>query len=254
MGNCYASKIVKWALGEVGYKEGSNNYNKYAADIDKNYPDFYNGKKQNAAWCDVFVDDGMIRNYGEKDALRLTCQPKGSCGAGCKYSYGYYKAKKQVGKEPKIGAQIFFGSSESKINHTGLVVDIKGDKVYTVEGNSNNQVAKHTYSKTSSKIFGYGYPKYDAEPITSPNPKPEAEVKEDPKPETKAEAKTKTYTVNVKAGHILRLRKTPDKKSDKNIIAKMPKGAKFEVSKTSNGWAYGKYKTYTGWASLDYLK
>lgn len=242
MAKCYASKIVNWALGEVGYKEGKDNYNKYAADIDKNYPDFYNGKKQNASWCDVFVDDGMIRNYGEADALRLTCQPKHSCGAGCKYSYGYYKAKGQVGKEPKIGAQIFFGSSESKISHTGIVVNVKGDKVYTVEGNSNNQVSKHTYTKTNSKIFGYGYPKYDEE---EPTPEPT------PTPTPTPEPTTKTMTVTAKSG--LRLRTAPTTKAD-NIICVMPYYSKFEVSKTDGDWAYGTYKSKKGWACKKYLK
>lgn len=64
------NELIKIALAEVGYVEkasnkdledktanaGSKNFNKYANDIDTNYPDFYNGKKNGYDWCDVFVD------------------------------------------------------------------------------------------------------------------------------------------------------------------------------------------------------
>lgn len=167
-----ASAVVAWAKSQVGVKETGTNITPYAADIDKNYPDFYNGKKQGVAWCDIFVDYAFIKCFGESEALKLLCQPKKSAGAGCKFSYGYFKKKKQVGKEARIGAQIFFSNdgTENGINHTGIVVDFDSSKVYTVEGNSNNQVAKHSYSHADKKIYGYGYPKYDVETVEIPEP------------------------------------------------------------------------------------
>ena len=153
---------------------------------------------------------------------------------------------------PKSGDIIMYdwddngkGDCTGKADHVGIVEKVSGTKITVIEGNKSNAVGRRTLAVNGKYIRGYICPKYEDA---------KTEPKEDPKPETKAEAKTKTYTVNVKAGHILRLRSIPDTKSDKNIIAKMPKGAKFEASKTSNGWAYGKYKTYTGWASLEYLK
>lgn len=242
---CYAKTIIDWANAQVGYKEKANNINKYAEYIDKNCPDFYNGKKNGAAWCDVFFDCGMIQCFGEANALRLTCQPKHSTGAGCAFSYNFYKQKKQVGTLPKLGAQIFFG--EEKPTHTGIVVKIDSKKVYTVEGNKNNQVSACSYSINSKKIFGYGYPAYDPEEETLPEPKP-TEQKAEPKPTVK----TKTYTVNVKAGHILRLRSQPNTNS--SILAKMPRGTKVTSTEQKNGWAKVTYNKQTGWASMDYLK
>lgn len=169
---CNAKNVVKTALSEVGYKETGTNHNKFAAYIDKNYPDFYNYPKQNVEWCDVFVDYCVLVNSAsEEEALSVLCQPKKSAGAGCKYSYNYYKAKKRTGKEAKIGAQIFFGNTEP--THTGIVVDITDTSVITVEGNSGDQVKKHTYKKDSSKIFGYGYPRYTEEDQEKPEPTPE---------------------------------------------------------------------------------
>lgn len=156
-----ANKVVDFAKSQVGYKETPTNINKYAAEIDKDFGDFYNGKKQGAAWCDVFVDYCFIKCFGEAEALRLLCQPKKSTGAGTVYSYGFYKKNKQVGKIPRVGSQIFFGKTEKGINHTGLVIDVKGGKVFTIEGNKNNQVAACTYDVNDSSIYGYGYPAYE---------------------------------------------------------------------------------------------
>lgn len=177
-----ASKIVEWAKNQLGTKETGTNINPYAKFIDNNYPNFYNYKKQGVAWCDVFVDCGFIQCFGVQEALRLLCQPEKSAGAGCRYSYGYYKAKGRAGKEPKVGAQIFFGKSEPEINHTGIVVNIIGDKVYTVEGNKNNQVSACTYNRYDSKIYGYGYPDFTeteepVAPVVTPAPsKPQTTV------------------------------------------------------------------------------
>lgn len=158
--SCYAKNVVETALSEVGYKETGTNRNKFAEYIDKNYHDFYNGKKNGYQWCDLFVDYCVLVNSAnEAEALKVLCQPKKSAGAGCRYSYQYYKQKKRTGKEPKFGAQIFFGTGEYP-THTGIVVQVTDNKVITVEGNADNKVQKKSYSKNSSKIYGYGYPIY----------------------------------------------------------------------------------------------
>ena len=179
----YASALVATAVAEIGYHEkysnsqlesktansGSNNWNKYAAYIDKNFPNFYNGPKNGFDWCDIFVDYCMLKTFGLEKTKELTGQPNNSCGAGCPYSYGYYKAKGRVGKTPKVGAQVFFGSSEDGLYHTGIVEKFDSNYVYTIEGNSNEQVARRTYSRSGSSIYGYGYPSYDAETGSSSN-------------------------------------------------------------------------------------
>lgn len=185
MSKAYASTLIATAMAEVGYREkatnsqlesktanaGSRNYTKYAAWIDSNYPNFYNGRKNGYSWCDVFNDYCYIKSFGLNKALELLCQPLKSAGAGCKYSYNYFKAKNQVGKTPKKGAQIFFGSSVSNINHTGIVYDFDKTYVYTIEGNSGNMVSKRKYSRSNTSIVGYGYPKFDPEPtnVSTPN-------------------------------------------------------------------------------------
>lgn len=160
--------IIDYALSQVGYKETPNNITKYAAEIDRNWPNFYNGKKQGAAWCDIFVDYCFLHNFGYEKALNMLCQPPKSCGAGCKFSAQYYKSAGRWHTTPVPGDQIFFYVG-GEINHTGIVTSVDGNKVYTVEGNSNDAVKTHGYSLTNKKIAGYGRPRYSEEATSVPN-------------------------------------------------------------------------------------
>lgn len=178
MGKCYASAVLAAAAAEIGYKEketnsqldnktanaGDGNFTKYARDFDQKWPRWYNGKKNGFAWCDMFVDWCFLTAFGYEDALRLLCQPERSAGAGCTYSLGYYRKKGQFyTSDPKPGDQIFFGSSVSNSSHTGIVEKVDGSKVYTIEGNTSDQVARRSYALGASNIIGYGRPNYDAE-------------------------------------------------------------------------------------------
>ena len=178
-----AEKVIAIALKEEGYLEketneflddhtrnaGDENFTKYARDLDKR--NFYNGKKNGFAWCDVFVDWCFVAAFGEAGALKRTFQPSFfpfNKGAGCKYSYGYYAGEKRIFSEPQVGDQIFFYNREGNaISHTGLVYDLDEACVYTVEGNTSPEegvvanggmVAKKCYSRDDPQIAGYGRP------------------------------------------------------------------------------------------------
>lgn len=171
---CTAKKIVDLAKSEIGYTEkatnanlnsktanaGHNNWNKYAAYIDKNFPQFYNTPKNGFDWCDIFVDYLFLKCYGYQNALRLLCQPEKSAGAGCPWSFDYYKAAGRARAYPAIGAQIFFDYG-SGIAHTGIVIAYDNSWVYTVEGNSSDAVNERKYKRTDPRIAGYGHPDYD---------------------------------------------------------------------------------------------
>ena len=182
---CDVSKVLAVAVAEIGYKEkksnsqlddktanaGSGNYTKYARDFDKKYPNWYNGKKNGFAWCDMFVDWCFLTAYGYENALRLLCQPEKSTGAGCKYSLRFYKKKGQFHtSSPKPGDQIFFGTSLDDVSHTGIVEKVTASKVHTIEGNTSNQVARRNYALSNSRILGYGRPAYDAVQEVTPTP------------------------------------------------------------------------------------
>lgn len=156
-------KVIDLALSQCGYHEQGNNYTKYAADLDA-IPGFYNGPKNGYAWCDVFVDWCFVKAYGVVGAKELLCQPDNSCGAGCSFSAGYFKAKGRFHEHgPQTGDQIFFSYREGEVSHTGLVVEVTGYSVVTVEGNTSDMVARRSYSLSDARIYGYGRPDWGAE-------------------------------------------------------------------------------------------
>lgn len=181
-----ATEVINLAKQEVGYLEkksnaqlddktanaGSNNFTKYARDLD-NVPNFYNGKKNGFPWCDVFVDWLFYKAFGAEKAKALLCQPDKSLGAGCGYSASYYMVKDRfVKSHPQPGDQIFFTDSAGDVAHTGIVTDADTEYVYTIEGNTSGQsgvvgngggVFEKKYELGYSRIYGYGRPAYDRE-------------------------------------------------------------------------------------------
>lgn len=152
-------KVVSWALSQVGYKETGTNINKYAADIDKNYPSYFNTPKQGAEWCAVFVTDDFLVHFTEGDVHKMLYTPKKCLAAGCPYAANYFRKNNAFFSSPEVGDQVFFGA-KGREKHTGIVVEVTCNEVVTVEGNKSNAVKKCRYNKNSSEIAGYGRPKW----------------------------------------------------------------------------------------------
>lgn len=176
------AKLVACAKNQVGYLEkrsnaqlddktanaGSNNWNKYARDIDNKYPNFYNGRKNGYSWCDIFVDWCFIECFGYEKALKMLYQPTKSAGAGCKYSADYYRAHNAFYRQPQVGDQVFFGDYGNE-GHTGIVVNVNGNIITTVEGNTSggygvesngDGVYLKKYNISTQYIPGFGRPNW----------------------------------------------------------------------------------------------
>ena len=164
----YLEKATNAQLDSKTANAGSNNWTKYARDLD-NIGNIYNGKKNGYAWCDVFVDWCFIKTFGVDLAMKLLCQPYGGAGAGCTYSVQYYKQTGQFHKSnPQAGDQIFFTNDGGATSyHTGLVIAVGNGKVYTIEGNTSSAsgvipnggcVRAKSYNLTATYICGYGRP------------------------------------------------------------------------------------------------
>lgn len=151
------SKLVQWALAQVGYREGDNNYNRYAAV--KEIEQIYGWDPQNEPWCDIFVDVGFVACFGLKTGLAMTYQTPGRASAACRWSANCYRANGAYFKTPEPGDQIFF-LYDGGINHTGVVTGVQDGIVYTVEGNSSDMVARRSYALSSAVIDGYGRPNW----------------------------------------------------------------------------------------------
>jgi len=249
VGACDVSKVLAVATAEIGYKEkksnsqlddktanaGSGNYTKYARDFDQKYPRWYNGKKNGYAWCDMFVDWCFLTAYGYENALRLLCQPERSAGAGCTYSLRYYKNKGQFHTSgPKPGDQIFFGTSLDNSTHTGIVEKVTAQKVYTIEGNTSDQVARRNYVLTNSRILGYGRPAYDTAAPSDPVPEME------PSSDVPFRIKVSIPNLNIRKGPGLEYARTG------HFTGK----GEFVIDAVSGNW--GRLKSGAGWISLAY--
>ena len=180
-----AKRLLEIAIAELGYKEkasnsqlddktanaGDKNWTKYARDL--HTAGYYQAAKNGYAWCDMFVDWCFLQLGGSKEKGEwLECQT-GLYGAGCTWSSDCYRWADRWGTEPKVGAQIFFAKNgKGSEEHTGIVEKFDNNYVYTIEGNASNMVKRKTYSRTSSYVLGYGYPRFDEKAETVEPAKP----------------------------------------------------------------------------------
>lgn len=146
------NKLVTLARSQVGYKEGANNQNKYADD--PRITQLYGWNVQNQPWCCTFVNWCFLNAFGTVGG-----QMTYGGSAACVAQANLYKRNGAFTQSPAVGDQIFFYSGGG-INHTGIVVEVNGAAIRTVEGNYSDKVSLCTYQTGNSVIAGYGRPKW----------------------------------------------------------------------------------------------
>lgn len=150
-------KLCMWAQLQIGTREDTNNWNKYAAM--PNMERLYGGRIQNVPWCDVFTDAAFVSNFGIEQGAAITYQRIGGASALCRDSAQYFKENGAFSNQPEIGDVVFF-YYDGDINHMGIVTRVSGVTITTVEGNTNGMVAEMTYNTDDSRIAGYGHPNW----------------------------------------------------------------------------------------------
>ena len=171
------NKVVEKANSQVGYREGENNYNKYAAALDPLKITY--GNKQNQPWCGEFVLWVFVECFGVDDGLKVQCSSKPTSIPLCSAGANYFKSAGRWTSKPAVGDVVFF-IYDGGINHTGIVTGVSSLSITTVEGNSSDMVARRTYAIGDSKIAGYGIPKWDVVAKTEESkPTTEIPVEED---------------------------------------------------------------------------
>lgn len=172
--------LIDYVISQIGTAEDplGSNKQKYGALIDST--DWYlykSGDKEwrhlvnGYDWCTQFVDADFITVFGIDKARKMLFRPVyNNMGAVVRYAFNYFKSSMRgytkEEHDPQPGDVIYFQNSKG-LSHTGIVIEVTASKVITVEGNSGTNgyyVAKHTYSKTSSYIYGYGVPDYAEDP------------------------------------------------------------------------------------------
>ncbi|MBQ3756910.1 MAG: CHAP domain-containing protein [Oscillospiraceae bacterium] len=146
-------KLITLVKSQIGYREGADNYTKYADD--PRITKLYGWNVQNQPWCCTFVNWCFLEAFGERIGTRMTC----GGSAACANQAGYYKVAGAWFQVPEAGDQVFFYSGGS-INHTGIVTEVNGTSIQTVEGNYSDKVSQATYILGNKVIAGFGRPKW----------------------------------------------------------------------------------------------
>ena len=135
-----SQQIVSVAMGQIGNSGGQKFWSWYGFD-------------SRVEWCACFVSwcadqSGLIAS-GNVPKFSL-------CRDGVSWFQGKNKWQ-SGGTTPTAGMIIFFDwDHDGNSDHVGIVEKCEGGRVYTVEGNSSDQVRQRNYAVDYGAIMGYG--------------------------------------------------------------------------------------------------
>ena len=147
--------ILKTALAEVGvteYPPNSNNVKYNTA--------YYGGEVSGSAypWCCTFIWWVFAQHNPCLVKRTASCQDLGN----------WFNSQGRWHSNPEIGDVVFFhfNTNDRWTNHVGIVKDIKGNMIETIEGNtsisSDDNGGAVMVRQRTSNIVGYGRPDYSA--------------------------------------------------------------------------------------------
>lgn len=180
-------RVLEIAREQLGYHETGINWNKYAAELAVYQNLFWGGSKQNKAWCGVFIVWLFYIAFRLELAVQMLCadvMPNGM--AGCSFGAQYFRDAGRWYTKPEPGDIIFFGPA-GKEEHQGIVEDVSGNTVTTIEGNSSDSVCRRQYSVWDSRITGYGRPRWELAADGSEEDPAEDEPEQEPETEQELE-------------------------------------------------------------------
>ena len=133
-------QIVSVAMGQFGNSGGQKFWSWYGFD-------------SRVEWCACFVswcaDQSGLIESGNVPKFSL-------CSDGVSWFQGKNKWQ-SGGTTPTAGMIIFFDwDHDGNSDHVGIVEKREGGRVYTVEGNSSDQVRQRNYAMDYASIMGYG--------------------------------------------------------------------------------------------------
>lgn len=133
------SKLVNIAASQIGNQGGAPYWSWY-------------GYSERVEWCACFVS-WVAYQSGDLD---ITIPKYAAVVDGIKW---YQDKGKWQGRSytPKTGDVIFFDWENDGISdHTGFVEKVENGIIYTIEGNSNDQCKRNTYTIGTNVIYGFG--------------------------------------------------------------------------------------------------
>lgn len=155
----YRADLVNVALSQVGYHEGENAKDRDGMHMgnDKNWTEYgYYCQCDGFAWCAMFV------SWCARQA-QIPMSLINDSRVARSYTFGVpFKARGEY--IPAAGDIVFFVEPGQEWTHVGIVLGINDTGVYTIEGNTRDQVRIRYYEFDDTYIKGYG--PYESEPCT----------------------------------------------------------------------------------------
>jgi peptidoglycan hydrolase-like protein with peptidoglycan-binding domain len=160
-----AADVVRIASAEVGYREGPNNWNRYAPEV---------GHANNAAWCGSFTDF-VLRKANQTGEPSSIWTPSGL--------QAYRRLGRAIDRNgpAQAGDLVYFdwqgGTGTSGVDHVGIVTGVRQDgQVETIEGNTSPSSGGsqsdgggvYRRVRPRSVIAGFGRPAYSSAPPPPP--------------------------------------------------------------------------------------
>ncbi len=244
------SDVVRVALTQLGYHEGNSErdfaggntsgsrnfveYNRYHGKLDNNEG---NGYSYGYYWCAAFstwcaVQAGIPGSIvPTADGIGVSTQRLRSwfLDNAKYYTRGNYT--------PITGDYIFFKDAGASVRttHVGLVLYVKGNTVYTIEGNAGGLdcVAIREYTLNNTYIVGYGVPNY----------KTGTEISLD----LTNKSNPGEYVITASS---LALRAGPG--TSYTALGALPQAAVVQITEIDGNWGRLTYNGVTGWTSLSY--
>lgn len=137
-----STDLIAWEKSYVGFKEGVNNANPFAAMA---------GFPNNQEWCDTFQSAAR-----DQVGIRV---PSGANSNNCGASLAAFQKVGRSTFYPGVGFQVFYGNGGG--GHTGLVYRYDATYIYAIEGNESDQVELTQRLRTDPYVFAYGVPFFD---------------------------------------------------------------------------------------------
>jgi hypothetical protein len=154
------SQCKTWV--DKGYKEGANNDTVFGKWYGLNYN----------PWCDMWISYCADKS-GNGEAVGKF--------AYCPAHVNWFKARKQWGEVPQVGAIVFFDwNLDGLADHVGIVKSFTDTTITTYEGNTSSGNAgsqsngdgayERVRTRKVATVLGYGYPAYPAAPVKTTLP------------------------------------------------------------------------------------
>lgn len=150
-GTSIRENFLRVAASQVGYRENYENITKYGR--------WYGMNRQ--PWCAMFVSwCARMSGVPESEIPNFA-----ACNSGGVSWFKKHNAWKYGSYTPLPGDIVFFDFDEGsgydgRAEHVGIVESVDDDYVYTIEGNTSNEMVERKQRPRDRSILGYGTPQF----------------------------------------------------------------------------------------------